>query len=113
MSAIRKELVNAVLNKSTALIDYKVYNNFHKRHEFRQKIILADESLTNDEKTYAIRELNKVYDLNKLLHNEGEKRICENCNQECLATLYCEYCVRNHLKANFSIGRLEMIILII
>src|SRR5204863_8129644 len=23
-------------------------------------------------------------------------------NQECLATLYCEYCVRNYLKANFS-----------
>ena len=34
--------------------------------------------------------------------NEGEKRICEHCNQECLATLYCEYCVRNYLKANFS-----------
>ncbi|RIA94219.1 hypothetical protein C1645_873601 [Glomus cerebriforme] len=32
----------------------------------------------------------------------GTKRICENCNQECLATLYCEYCVRNYLKANFS-----------
>ena len=44
-----------------------------------------------------------MYDRNKILkHNEGTKRICENCNQECLATLYCELCVRNYLKANFS-----------
>src|SRR5204862_1000702 len=46
--------------------------------------------------------LTKSYDRNKVLFNEGTKRICENCNQECLATLYCEYCVRNYLKANFS-----------
>src|SRR5581483_227813 len=39
---------------------------------------------------------------NKILKNEGTKRVCENCNKECLATLYCEYCVRNYLKANFS-----------
>jgi hypothetical protein len=36
------------------------------------------------------------------LLNEGEKRICENCSQECLATLFCEICVRNYLKAKFS-----------
>jgi hypothetical protein len=35
-------------------------------------------------------------------YNLGTRRICENCNQKCLATLYCEYCVRNYLKANFS-----------
>ena len=46
--------------------------------------------------------INKIYDHNKVLKNEGEKRICENCSKECLATLYCEYCVRNYLKANFS-----------
>ena len=26
----------------------------------------------------------------------------QNCSQQCLATLYCEYCVRNYLKAKFS-----------
>ena len=36
----------------------------------------------------------------KILFNLGTRRICENCNQECLATLYREYCVRNYL--NFS-----------
>ena len=40
-------------------------------------------------------------DYYKLLYNEGTKRICENCCEECLATLYCEYCIRNYLKANF------------
>src|SRR5688572_11318005 len=102
MSDIRRELVNAALNRSDALIDRKIHDNFHKQHEFRQKTILGDESLTKDEKTEAIRRLNKLYDRNKVLLNKGEKRICENCSQECLATLYCEYCVRNYLKAKFS-----------
>src|SRR5947209_14686260 len=43
------------------------------------------------------------YDKIKIIFNEGAKRICENCSQECLATSYCELCVRNYLKANFSI----------
>src|SRR5438045_1088567 len=102
MSAIREELVYAAINRSTALVDYKIHDSLHKRHEFKQQTILADESLTKDEKTYAIKYLNKTYDLNKIMFNEGEKRICENCSKECLATLYCEYCVRNYLKANFS-----------
>ena len=46
--------------------------------------------------------INKTYDLSKVSFNEGEKRICENYSKECLATLYCEHCVRNYLKANFS-----------
>jgi len=37
-----------------------------------------------------------------MLFNEGKKRICENCQEECLATLYCELCIRNYLKAKFS-----------
>ena len=101
MSDIRKGLVYAALNKSVALINYNIHDDFHKRHEFKQQTILADNSLTNDEKAYAIRELNKVYDRYKVQNNEGTKRICENCSQECLATLYCELCVRNYLKANF------------
>ncbi|POG75275.1 kinase-like domain-containing protein [Rhizophagus irregularis DAOM 181602=DAOM 197198] len=35
------------------------------------------------------------------MEDDGTRRICENCNQECLATLYCEYCVRNYLQENF------------
>ena len=108
-----KELVQAALSRSIALMDYNIYNDIHKRHEFRQKTIFADESLTIDEKTEAIKELNKGYDRNKVIYNSGTKRICENCSQECLATLYCELCVQNYLKQNFQIGHLEMIILTI
>ena len=102
MSAIREELVTAALNRSLALIDYKFHDDIHKQHEFMQQTILDDKSLTNDEKTEAIRRLTKIYDRNKVQDNEGTKRICENCSQECLATLYCELCVQNYLKANFS-----------
>ena len=102
MSAIREEVVRAALNRARALTDYNIHNDFHKQIEFRKQTVLSDKSLTNDEMTYAIRDINKMYDHSKLLYNEGTKRICENCNQECLATLYCEYCVRDYLKANFS-----------
>src|SRR5687767_7831268 len=102
MAAIRKELVNATLNGAFALTDYSIHNNLEKQHEFRKKTILADKSLTKDEKSYAIKLLNENFDHFKVLDNEGTKRICENCQDECLATLYCEHCVRNYLKAKFS-----------
>ncbi len=46
--------------------------------------------------------LNKDFDEFKIRGNVGTKRICENCQNKCLATLYCEHCVRNYLKAKFS-----------
>ncbi|POG59843.1 kinase-like domain-containing protein [Rhizophagus irregularis DAOM 181602=DAOM 197198] len=102
MSLGQNKLINNSLNRSIALMDYNVHNDIHKQHEFRKQTILADESLTENEKSEAIRIITKTYDKNKLTFNEGTKRICENCNQECLATTYCELCVRNYLKANFS-----------
>jgi hypothetical protein len=102
MAAIREELFYSALNRAYALIDYDIQNNLEKRHEFRKQTILADESLTEAEKLEAIKILSREYDFNKLIFNEGTKRICENCNQECLATLYCEHCVRNYLKSKFS-----------
>src|SRR5262249_51214048 len=83
-------------------MDYSVQNDLHKRYEFKKQTVLADNSLTKDEKTEAVKVLIESYDHNKVIFNSGIKRICENCNQECLATLYCEYCVRNYLKENFS-----------
>ncbi|CAB4408560.1 unnamed protein product [Rhizophagus irregularis] len=102
MSNIRRELINAVLNRAIVSIDYNIYVDFHEQTEFCEQYILADESLTEEEKTEAIRKINKTYDRDKIIYNEGTRRICENCNQKCLATLYCEYCVRNYLKYNFS-----------
>ncbi|EXX54218.1 hypothetical protein GLOIN_2v933928 [Rhizophagus irregularis DAOM 181602=DAOM 197198] len=102
MSFGNNQSVNAAINRAFALTDYNIYNNIHKQDKFQKQTILADESLTENEKSEAIRILTKGYDQDKLCYNKGTKRICENCNQECLATLFCELCVRNYLKANFS-----------
>ncbi|GES75042.1 kinase-like domain-containing protein [Rhizophagus clarus] len=102
MSDIRNDVLYAVLNKSYALIDNDTGRDTHKTYEFRKQIILDDKSLTENEKFEAIKIITKTYDLNKLIFDEGAKRICENCNQECLATLFCEHCVRNYLKESFS-----------
>src|SRR5581483_3749354 len=101
MAAIRKELMYAAINRARALIDFNIQNNVDKRHEFKKQTIFDDESLTNDEKSEAIKRLNVEFDYNKMRWNKGAKRICENCQDECLATLFCEHCVRNYLKANF------------
>ncbi|EXX55990.1 Sps1p [Rhizophagus irregularis DAOM 197198w] len=102
MSTLRYDIINATISRSATLTDSNIYNDIHKQFEFRKQTVLADKILTNDEKTEAIRLLTGNYDLDKVRDNSGTKRICENCNQECLATLYCEYCVRNYLKENFS-----------
>ena len=96
------EKAHSAVNRAYSLTDFSIHNNLEKQHEFRKKTILADKSLTKDEKSEAIKILNKDFDLDKILNHEGTKRICENCQDECLATLYCEHCVRNYLKANFS-----------
>ncbi|RGB38868.1 kinase-like domain-containing protein [Rhizophagus diaphanus] len=102
MSVIREEIALAAVKRSNALINYNVHTDIHKRYEFKKQTILTDNSLTKDEKTYAINWITRGYDRNKILDNSGPKRTCENCKEECLATLYCEICVRIYLKANFS-----------
>ncbi|GES80093.1 kinase-like domain-containing protein [Rhizophagus clarus] len=102
MSAIRQDLVQAAIARSHRLIKYNVHYDMHKQYEFQQQTVLADDSLTKDERTYAIKRLNKAYDRDRVLNNSGSKRTCEDCKKECLAKYYCEFCVRNYLKANFS-----------
>src|SRR5581483_1167034 len=99
---IRKEFASAALNRAYALLDYNIQNNVDKQHEFLKQTILADESLTGYEKSKIIKHLRRTFDHNKMIFNQGAKRICENCNQESLATLICEHCIRNYLKAKFS-----------
>ena len=84
------------------MTDYSVHNVWYKGHEFWIQTVLADESLTENEKSEAVRILTIAYDDDKIKYNKGTKRTCENCNQECLATLFCEHCVRNYLKMKFS-----------
>jgi hypothetical protein len=90
------------VNRAYAKTNYKIHNDIHKQHEFQQQKILDDELLPADEKCEAMTKLTTSYDKVKIIYNEGTRRFCENCNQECLATFYCEYCVRNYLKNNFS-----------
>ncbi|RIA82182.1 hypothetical protein C1645_788854, partial [Glomus cerebriforme] len=75
MSNIRDEIVNAAVQRTYSLIDYHNID-LDKQYEFMQQTILADESLTNDEKSEAIKELNEYHDSNKILYNEGKRRIC-------------------------------------
>ncbi|CAB4424303.1 unnamed protein product [Rhizophagus irregularis] len=102
MSTIREGLIHATINKAITLIDYNNYDSVHKQFEFVKQTILADNSLTNDEKIEAISSFNKDCDREKIVRNEGTRRICETCNQKCLAISYCEYCVQNYLKTKFS-----------
>src|SRR5579862_4225995 len=102
MSYSNNQKINNAINRAFTLIDYSIYNDMHKRYEFKKQTVLADESLTENEKSETIKLLDKAYDRDKITFNEGTKRTCENCKQECLATLYCEHCVQNYLKAKFS-----------
>ncbi|PKC05529.1 hypothetical protein RhiirA5_420798 [Rhizophagus irregularis] len=102
MSNIRENLIRAALSRAFALIDYHAHNNLHEQHEFMQQTILADNSLTEEEKSKAIRLNNKDYDREKIIFNVGTRRVCENCNQKCLATLYC--CFSKNIKIKFAIN---------
>ncbi|GES73058.1 kinase-like domain-containing protein [Rhizophagus clarus] len=101
-SIIRKEKVVAILSKIVTLTDFKIYKDITERYEFQKQTILDDESLTMVERTEAIKSLTVYYDYQKILYNEGKKRFCEECQQDCFATLYCEHCVRTYLKNDFS-----------
>src|SRR6266542_2066156 len=97
----RRELVQSAYIRAFALTDYSI-SDLEKRHEFRQQFILADKSLTEEEKSVLISRLNINFDCVKVVHNKGTKRLCENCQLECLAILYCEHCIRNYLKTKFT-----------
>src|SRR3954470_833336 len=88
--------------RAYAETDYNIHSNIHKQYVIQHQKILDDESLTTYETTEALRILTISYEKVKIVYDKGTKRVCENCNQKCLATLYCEHCVRNYLKKNFS-----------
>ncbi|CAB4416167.1 unnamed protein product [Rhizophagus irregularis] len=102
MATIRYEFVFAAIQRADALTDPYIRIDVTKRYEFLKQTILDDESLTKDEKWKAIEIITKDIDYDKVKTNKGTKRLCENCALECLATLYCEHCVRTYLKNNFS-----------
>ncbi|GBC00367.1 hypothetical protein RclHR1_03830006 [Rhizophagus clarus] len=99
---IPNEKVFAAFSRAYTLTDYDICDTLDKRYEFRKKTINEDETLSKDEKIDAIKILSKRYDYDKIINNEGKTRVCENCQKECLATLYCEHCIRSYLEEKFS-----------
>ncbi|RIA91661.1 kinase-like domain-containing protein [Glomus cerebriforme] len=102
MSIIRSELIDSVLEKSYALIDYNIHDNMYKQHDFEIQTVIADESLTEEEKLEALRIIDKEYNYNKSLSDQ-ETKICVNCQEEYLTALnYCGNCIQDYLEVNFS-----------
>jgi hypothetical protein len=87
ISTIRLELIYQAISRACIILDYKILKDIHDTYEYVQQNILVDNSLTEDEKTEAIRLINKDYKHDKIINNSRIKRICENRNQECLATI--------------------------
>ncbi|GES75070.1 kinase-like domain-containing protein [Rhizophagus clarus] len=66
MSYGKNQLVNAAIKRAFALVDHNIYNDIHKQYEFKKQTILADESLTENEKNEAIIMITKAYDGDKI-----------------------------------------------
>ena len=97
------KLMYATLIRITEIADNNVGRpDIENWYKFAKQSILDDKFLTDDEKSEAIRRLTSLYDMLKICFNVGTKRVCENCQLECLATSFCEFCIRSHLKAKFS-----------
>src|ERR1044072_7678918 len=96
MDSIR--IFNALM-KADALMDPNL-DELAKQEEFKRQFVLADESLTKEEKSVAIRILSRNYCYLKVLLNQGKQSVCEDCKQARLATSFCEHCVRNHLQVS-------------
>ncbi|PKY38365.1 kinase-like protein, partial [Rhizophagus irregularis] len=90
---IRQDLVNAAFDKAR--------ENAQGYIAIKQ-IILNNENLRNAEKNEALKFLNEKYDRKNIRSNKGTKRTCEKCEEECSGKSYCENCIRNYLKKNFS-----------
>ncbi|GES82608.1 kinase-like domain-containing protein [Rhizophagus clarus] len=67
MATIRYESILSAIQRANALIDYyENYNDLDTQHKFQRQTVLDDKSLTEYEKTEAVKELNKIYDRNKV-----------------------------------------------
>ncbi|GES83245.1 kinase-like domain-containing protein [Rhizophagus clarus] len=104
MTTIRKKLIYAAIQEAFSEAEKNPNLNYDliNQQKLLNGIIFANKFLTTDEKTETIRIIAESYDYFKIIKDEDEKRICENCQSECLATSYCEICIRNYLKSHFS-----------
>ncbi|GBC12355.2 kinase-like domain-containing protein [Rhizophagus irregularis DAOM 181602=DAOM 197198] len=68
---MRIVLINTEINRAFASINYETHKNIDEQYQFIKQTVLANETFTDDEKTEAIRRINKTYDHNKIFHNIG------------------------------------------
>src|SRR2546430_1892633 len=101
MIADRKKYISNLYEGLRLLANYSdTHIDIDEQYEISKQNILAADNLAEDEKSELMHLLNNDYDKYKIRYNIGKKRTCEICKNECLATLYCEHCIRNYLKAN-------------
>src|SRR2546430_1225461 len=96
--SIDRQLVNDTYDEAFSLIQNDdLDTRFNEIKNFVSKT-----NLTKEEKDEIMKRFNGDYDYFKVIEDYGERRICEDCQESCLATLYCECCIRNYLETNFS-----------
>ncbi|GBC53548.2 kinase-like domain-containing protein [Rhizophagus irregularis DAOM 181602=DAOM 197198] len=71
MTDIREDVVWAAYNRAYSLVDFNIHNTLDKRHEFKKQTVLADESLTKDEKS----ELENVESANQRWFEESKSHL--------------------------------------
>jgi len=96
--SIRRELINNLYDEAYSLIHD---DDISKRFFSLVKYISNNNLLTNDEKSIVIKRYNADCDYFKVLFNKGRCKKCEICNENRLATFYCEYCIRKYLESIF------------
>jgi hypothetical protein len=99
MANIRRDVVIDEYNRVFALINN---DDMHVRFKTIKEFVLNDELLTEEEKAEVIKRFDGDYDYFKVVKNDGIRRVCENCQEKCLASLYCEFCIRKYLKSEIS-----------
>src|SRR5437764_1181259 len=87
MSAIRKDVVRAALNRSFALLDTNIHKGIHKHFEFKKQTLLADKSLTKDEKLKRFGEQDVILKKLENVENANQNWFEEVCNLNYLIKL--------------------------
>ncbi|CAG8590969.1 1065_t:CDS:2 [Scutellospora calospora] len=90
--------------RQRAIVNLRKFTNLTSFQFFEAlyDIVNSDPLLNIDERKYLMHDIRKIRDIQNVTENIGEKRLCEYCKNEVIATLYCEGCVRNNLKKQFN-----------
>ncbi|CAG8704029.1 32515_t:CDS:2, partial [Gigaspora margarita] len=88
-------------NNTAYLLKQSVYKTREEQYEFFKTQFSNDKELNNHEKQYLLNALQGKFDKLKVKNNEGEMRLCKDCNKSVYAIEFCEFCIRKYLQRNF------------